>query len=132
MTAQLLAMLVLIDTVLVQNEILINGEGALNRSIGHDLLLNFTHITPHRVRLGAEVLILGIIDGVTALADVRTLGRSTAMGTWWSGSIHMVLTGRNLVRTAALQNKCIILESFFLLFALLYLGNELVAAKTYR
>jgi len=103
MTAQLLAVLVLVDAVLVQNEILVNGEGTLHRSIGHDLLLDLAHIAAHRVGLGAEVLVLGVVHSVAALAHVLALGRSTAMGAGRTGSIHVVLTGGNLVRTAALQ-----------------------------
>lgn len=102
MTAQFLAVLMLVDTALVQDQILVDSESTLNGSIGHDLLLNVPDIASHRVGLGTEVLVLGVLHIVAGLALVLTLGRLAVVVAGSPGAVDMVLAGCNLVRTATL------------------------------
>lgn len=75
MSTQHLASDVLIDPRFVLQEVLIHGESALYRSIGHNLLLNLVGLATNRVRGASKVLVVSILDRVAALALLHTLGR---------------------------------------------------------
>lgn len=105
MTAQFLAMLVLVHTALVKDQILVDREGPLHGSVRHDLLLDVADIASHRVGLGAEVLVLGVLHIVAGLALVLAFGRLAVVVAGGTGAVHMVLAGRNLVRAATLLNE---------------------------
>jgi len=64
MTTELSASGVLVDTASVSLEVGIHSESSLNRTIGHDLLLDLGDIRADGVRGGEDMLILSVGSGV--------------------------------------------------------------------
>lgn len=100
MATELLAGHVLVNSGLVRNEVLIDSEGGLNRSVGVDLLHDRGLVTSNRVRGGREVLVTVPIS--TVLAGVHTGWGGNFITTWGQGARDVVLAGSDLVRIATL------------------------------
>lgn len=81
----------LIDTRLVENEILIYGECTLNGAICHDLSLNSLDIFTNRIGLRTIVLILGIIHRIVRLALMRAAW-SVTLRARRTCAVNMMLT----------------------------------------
>jgi len=97
MAAELLTTLVLIDTTLVGEEVLVHSEGTFNGAVGEDLSLDLGNVAGDRVGRGTILLVLSV--GLGIAADARTLaGRSGAFAAAWRvlASAVMVAVGNGV------------------------------------
>lgn len=106
MSSEHLSRNMLIHSRLVIDQILVDREGTLHRSIVHDLVLDLGHILAQRVRRLAELAIIIVADLVAVLALLVALGRlSLGSITRGTRSIYMVFTGSDFIRTTALAGS---------------------------
>lgn len=102
-TAQQAALGVLVDARLVRQEVGVDAEGRLHRSILENIGANLFLVSSQTVRILSEVLVLVIahrVDQVFALATAR--GRARVATARRAFARAVVLAGRQRVRLAAL------------------------------
>ena len=93
----------LVNARFVVGEVLKDGEGCLDESIGHQLHLDLVHIPLDGVALltVALVLLVGNLE-LGVLTSSMALGSATSLLARAPRPVHMVLTRLDLVRLAAL------------------------------
>ena len=91
MTTKQLTTLVSIHAALVGEEIFVDGEGSLDRAVGHDLCLDLSNVAGHAVGRGTEMLILSV--GLVVAGEAAALAGGGGNG----GSARLVLASAVVV-----------------------------------
>jgi len=100
MATELLTRDVLVNAGLVGHEVLVDGEGSLNGTVGHDLSLDGRDVGGNRVRAGTEVLVLR--ERSVVLASLGALGGVLDITARRQLADDVVVASGHLVRVAAL------------------------------